>query len=75
MEREPIRGGAVRDALNGVLPYDELGPWDQAAVRTGWAKRVESLRRGQDFEVEFVAAGRSWSELDANGDMMVRNGT
>ena len=65
----------VRAVLSGAASYDTLDPREQAVVRAEWAQRVEALRHEQDFATEFVAAGRSWSELDADGNVVIRNAT
>ena len=67
-----LRVADVRAVLDGGASYDSLGPREQAVVRAEWAERVEALRLGQNFEEEFVAAGRSWSELDADGNVVIR---
>lgn len=68
-----LRVSDVRAVLGGSGSYDSLGPREQAVVRVEWAERIEALRDAQNFEVEFIEAGRSWSELDADGNVVVRN--
>ena len=68
-----LRVSDVRDVLAGAVSYDSLGAREQAVVRTEWAERIEALRREQNFEEEFVEAGRSWSELDDDGNVVIRN--
>lgn len=67
-----LRVADVRDVLAGAVSYDSLGAREQAVVRTEWAERIEALRLGQNFEKEFVAAGKSWSELDDDGKVVTR---
>lgn len=52
--------------------YDSLGKQEQAVVRKQWAGRAAALRGGLDYEVEFKAAEESYSELDADGNVVIR---
>lgn len=54
------------------VSYDSLGEQEQAIVREAWAERMTALRDGLNFEAEFTAAGKSYSELDENGNVVVR---
>jgi hypothetical protein len=68
-----LRVSDVRDVLTGAASYDSLGAREQAVVRAEWSERIEALRAGDNLEEEFLAAGRTWSELDAEGNVVERN--
>ena len=42
-------------------------------MRAEWDERITATRAELDLAAEFTAAGRSWSEVDANGDLVVMN--
>jgi len=63
---------AIAQVLAGALSYDSLGEQEQAFVREAWAEHVTALRDGLNFEAEFPAAGKSYSELDEDGNVVVR---
>lgn len=65
----------VAAVLTGAAPYDDLDPREQALVRAEWDERVRERREQLDLAAEFTAAGRSWSELDEHGNVVVRNAT
>lgn len=67
-----LRVADVRAVLAGTSAYDSLSAREQAVVRVEWAERIEVLRLGQNLEEELLAAGRSWSELDADGNVVIR---
>ncbi|MGM0928834.1 MAG: TA system antitoxin ParD family protein [Actinomycetota bacterium] len=63
---------AIVQVLAGAESYDSLGEQEQAIVREEWAERVTALREGLNYEAEFTAAGESYSELDEEGNVVVR---
>lgn len=62
----------IADVLAGARAYDALGAKEQAVVRAAWAARIEELRTGLDLAASFAASGRSWVELDADGEVVER---
>lgn len=63
---------AIAAVLAGSRPYDELTPEEQAVVRVEWADRMEERRRSLDLAEEFAASGRTWVELDDDGNVVER---
>lgn len=63
---------AIAAVLTGTGSYDELGEQEQAVVREEWAERVAALRGELDYAARFAAASESYSELDENGDLVIR---
>lgn len=63
---------AIARVLAGAGSYDSLGEQEQAIVREQWAERSTAFRDGLDYEAEFTATGESYSELDENGNVVVR---
>lgn len=61
---------AIGDVLEGRRDYDRLSEREQAVVRAEWAERITAQREGLDFEQEFAASGRSYVELDADGNVV-----
>ena len=56
-------------------PYDLLEPDEQAEVRDRWRAAMERRRAQLDFATCFAAAGRSYVELDADGQVVRRDPT
>ena len=67
------RGGAGGAVLAGQRSYDTLPAREQAVVRAEWDERITATRAELDLVAEFTAAGRSWTEIDENGDLVVKN--
>ena len=69
-------GGAdlvtVDAVLAGTASYDALSPDQQPEVRTVWAQRMEEARSVLNFADSFQQAGEAYSELDAEGNVVVR---
>ncbi|MEV8181785.1 hypothetical protein [Specibacter sp. NPDC078692] len=77
-ELEAAPNVGVRDierVLAGEKPYDDLGEHDQAIVRASWDERVTERLASLDLAVEFTQAGRSWTEADEQGSVVVRGST
>ncbi|BBH17107.1 hypothetical protein Back2_13940 [Nocardioides baekrokdamisoli] len=73
LEMSPqVNHRAVQQVLAGNGSYDLLGEREQAVVRGNWAERWAALREGLDLEAEFKAAGRSYSEADEDGNLIIR---
>ena len=51
----------------GQVPYDELAPAAQAERRAEWDRGMDARRAALNLEIEFLAEGRSWVELDDSG--------
>ena len=72
LEASPhVNHQAVTRVLAGEGSYDLLGEREQAIVRATWTERAEARRQSLDFEVEFVAAGESYSEGDEHGNVII----
>ncbi|WP_029145577.1 TA system antitoxin ParD family protein [Microbacterium luticocti] len=65
----------VLRVLAGDSSYDELGERGQAVVRAIWDERIDARRARLDFADEFTREGRSWSEADEQGNVVVRDGS
>ncbi len=73
LEMSPrVNHRAIAQVLAGAGSYDSLGEQEQAIVREEWAERVTALRNGLTYEAAFNAAGESYSELDEEGNVVVR---
>jgi hypothetical protein len=62
----------IADVLAGSRSYDSLSPKEQAVVRAEWSVRMDEVRGALDFAEEFAAEGRSWVELDQDGEVVER---
>jgi hypothetical protein len=74
-ELEASAGVSARDVaavLAGRASYDDLAAREQAVVRAEWDERMTALRDALDLQIEFVAAGDTWTEADADGRTVVR---
>ena len=72
LEMSPqVNHRAITQVLAGTGSYDELGEREQAIVRQEWAERMTALRQDLDYAADFTAAGESYSELDADGNLVV----
>lgn len=65
---------AIAQVLAGDGFYDLLGEREQAVVRAAWGERMRALREGLNYEAEFRSAGESYSEADADGNVIVHPG-
>ncbi|MGA7203050.1 MAG: hypothetical protein WBX27_00305 [Specibacter sp.] len=73
LEMSPgVNHRAITQVLAGTGTYDSLDEQEQAIVREEWADRMTALRDGLNYEAEFTAAGESYSELDDDGNLVVR---
>jgi hypothetical protein len=63
----------IAEVLGGSRSYDALGPRDQAIVRAEWSAKMETLRRDLNFAQKFAASGRTWVELDDDGNVVARD--
>lgn len=68
-----LRHRDIGAVLAGQRCYDTLPAREQAVVRAEWDERITATRAELDLVAEFTAAGRSWTEVDENGDLVVKN--
>jgi len=66
--------GISHKELSGVLAgsrsYDALNAKEQALVRAEWSERMNSLRGSLNLAEQFAAVGRTWVELDDEGNIV-----
>lgn len=62
----------VDEVFTGALTYDDAGVEAQRRVRQEWDLRMAQRRSQLDFAAEFRARGRSWSECDDDGNVVIR---
>lgn len=63
----------IARVLAGADSYDALSEQEQAIVREEWADRIAAQRAALDYAEQFSAAGESYSELDENGNLVIRS--
>lgn len=63
----------IARVLAGADSYDALSEQEQAIVREEWADRIAARRATLDYAEQFSAAGESYSELDENGNLVIRS--
>lgn len=76
-ELESSRNVSQRDierVLAGKQSYDTLTDPEQAVVRTAWDERIDAARSSLNLEAEFLQSGESWSDVDEDGNLVVRGG-
>lgn len=61
----------VDEVLSSALAYDDAGVEAQRRVREVWGRRMAQRRNRLDLTAEFRAQGRSWSECDADGNVVL----
>ncbi len=71
---EGVSTRAIANVLAGRSSYDALTDEEQAIVRAEWAERIEERREALDIAGELAAQGRSWVELDDDGEVVERGG-
>ncbi|TJY67342.1 hypothetical protein E4J89_15790 [Arthrobacter sp. CAU 1506] len=62
----------IQRVLAGDAPYDDLDEYGQAIVRADWDEQVTERLNRLDLAAEFRQSGRSWSEADEQGSVVVR---
>ncbi len=62
----------IEAVLAGSRDYDQLNAHEQAVVRAEWAERMDVRRHDLDLAQEFSDQGRSYVELDENGNVVRR---
>jgi hypothetical protein len=55
------------------IPYDELGPADQAVRRHEWSRQISERIDQVNLAELFGAEGRSYVELDEEGCIVTRH--
>ncbi|MGZ4693814.1 MAG: TA system antitoxin ParD family protein [Acidimicrobiales bacterium] len=63
---------AIADVLAARQDYDQLTAEEQAVVRAEWAERIDARREALDLAQEFSDQGRSYVELDDDGEIVRR---
>lgn len=71
-EAHGLNPRAIARVLAGKASYDDLGEYDQAAVRAAWDEQVGDRISGLDLEKQFLEDGESWAEADEQGNLVVR---
>lgn len=66
---------AIRALLANATRYDDLSPEAQALVRSRWIAIGDELRAGLDLRREFTEQGRSFAELDDDGNVIWVDGS
>ncbi|MCI1749470.1 MAG: ParD-like family protein [Acidipropionibacterium sp.] len=61
----------IAAVLAGTGSYDALGEQEQAIVREEWGDRMVALRDELDYAARFSAEGESYSEADADGNLVI----
>lgn len=69
---DSISQRAIAEVLAGHRAYDALTAQEQAVVRAEWAERIEARRSVLDLAREFADEGRSYVELDDDGQVVHR---
>lgn len=62
----------IAEVLAGGRSYDRLEAKEQAVVRAQWAERMAVYRERVDLPARFAATGRTWVELDDDGQVVDR---
>lgn len=73
-ESNGLNPKAIARVLAGTARYDDLGEFDQAAVRAAWDEQIEDTIAHLNYEKQFSDRGESWAEADAEGNLVVRSG-
>lgn len=65
---------AVAEVLASRRRYDQVNEKEQAIVRAEWAARMEARRETLDLTQRFAEEGRTYVELDDEGQVVERDG-
>ena len=63
---------AIAQVLECEASYDGLNAREQAVVRAEWVEHMAQRREALDLAAEFIAEGRSFVELDEDGNIVER---
>ncbi len=55
------------------MHHDNLGEFEQAAVRPVWEEEITEGIADLNYEERFLAAGESWAEADEHGNVVIRD--
>jgi hypothetical protein len=69
---ESVSHRDIEAVLAGSRDYDQLNAHEQAVVRAEWVERMDVRRHDLDLAHEFSDQGRSYVELDENGNVVRR---
>lgn len=61
---------AIARVLECEESYDGLNAKEQAVVRAEWVEHMAQRREALDLAAEFIAQGRSFVELDEDGNIV-----
>lgn len=64
---------AIEQVLNGEADYDSLNFFEQAVFRSRRDERTRKRLQDLDLEAAFAAEGRSYVELDDDGNVVERH--
>ena len=73
VEASGLTVSVARQVLAGRASYDEVSPTAQAMVRATWDEQFAQSVAELDLSSEFAAEGRSWVELDEDGNVVRRH--
>ncbi|MEO7555396.1 MAG: hypothetical protein ABIV94_02165 [Acidimicrobiales bacterium] len=62
----------IAEVLTGGRSYNSLDTKDQALVRAEWSSRMDARREALNLAAQFAAEGRTWVELDDDGNVVER---
>ncbi|GAA1706190.1 ParD-like family protein [Microbacterium sediminicola] len=62
----------IRRVLEGRGSYDDLGEHEQAVVRNTWDEEIQKRRAALNLARRFQEQGRTWSEVDDDGQVVTR---
>jgi len=63
----------IAEVLAGTRSYDALDAKSQALVRAEWSTLMDERRSALDLAVSFRESGRTWVELDDQGNVVERS--
>ena len=63
----------ISAVLAGSRSYDHLSPTEQALVRADWSAHMVARREALNLAQSFESTGRTWVELDDQGEVVTRN--
>ena len=70
---DSISQRAIAEVLVGHRAYDALTAQEQAVIRAEWAERIEARRSVLNLEQEYIEQGRTYVELDDDGEVVRRS--
>lgn len=67
------RSRGVASVLAGEVRYDDVDETTQLAVRDAWQFGIDRAIETLNLAARFRAQGRSWTEADADGNLIWRD--